>query len=674
MRFEQEVNLFAREATIKRFVAAETAMAVVQGKISAMISESEIIELNNSQTTMYSKLASAILQVNALQLNFSDLTTKYDTVTGQYTALDSKVASYKAGVDELSANLTSVSKNIQDNYSTTAEMSTAINASAGTLSVQLSQVETSVKSYTDTKKSEAVSEANKATDTKLTSAEASAKAYTDAAKAAAILSANESLSGALESYSTTEAMNTAISVSAGTLSANLSKVETSVKTYADTKKTEAIDAAGLVSETKKNEAITAAGLASDAKKTEAIKAAADAADAKLKSYSTTSEMNTAISISAGALSVDLSKMETTVKTYADTKKAEAISAADVAAANKLKSYSTTSEMNTAIDAVAGSFSVKISQTETTVKSYTDAAKAEAVSSANAATAESLKDYSTTAEVTAATTETLKDYSTTEAMNAATTDKLKSYSTTTAMNAAITAATNSLSLSVSSSYALKTDLTSATGRLTTLEAWKKAAELKITDSAIVATVTSSTAYTDALNGKVAVGTLSSQLSLEPGLIELKSNRLAITSTYFKLTKDGKITATSGTFEGRLRTENYGDWGGAWLDLYDGVMDGGKDSSTITGKLDLSANYAGDAANPHVALWAKRDLHLQADRNILIETDNTVTLSGSSIRVIRAGETRNVVTCSSNFNIQFNWIDGVGLALYVGTTFMGWVTYG
>lgn len=50
MRLEQEVNVFAKDAIKRRFLAAETSVSVMQGKISALISESEIQELQNSGT------------------------------------------------------------------------------------------------------------------------------------------------------------------------------------------------------------------------------------------------------------------------------------------------------------------------------------------------------------------------------------------------------------------------------------------------------------------------------------------------------------------------------------------------------------------------------------------------------------------------------------------------
>ena len=64
---------------------------------------------------MHSKLASAIFQIDGLKVNFSELNTKYDKVSSQYTALNSKVAEYKADVDGLSADLTAVNTKLEKN-------------------------------------------------------------------------------------------------------------------------------------------------------------------------------------------------------------------------------------------------------------------------------------------------------------------------------------------------------------------------------------------------------------------------------------------------------------------------------------------------------------------------------------------------------------------------------
>lgn len=139
MRFEREINIYGDEVILKRFTANETSISVIQGEISAIISESELIELIDSSVTMYSKLASAIMDIDSLTINFSDLTTKYNTVSGQYTALDSKVSEYKASVDGLSANVSQISQNLANNYSTTTVMNSAIDLKINQFSTSVSE-------------------------------------------------------------------------------------------------------------------------------------------------------------------------------------------------------------------------------------------------------------------------------------------------------------------------------------------------------------------------------------------------------------------------------------------------------------------------------------------------------------------------------------------------------
>mgnify|MGYP004533930481 CR=1 FL=1 len=138
MRFQKEVNIFAPDAVLKRFQANETNFSVVKGKIEALISESEILELQNSKVTMYSKLADVKLAVDGLEQTYTDISSKYDSVTGKYTDLDAKVAEYKSTVDGFSSNLSQVRSNLKDNYSTTTTMNTVIQGKIDELSLSVS--------------------------------------------------------------------------------------------------------------------------------------------------------------------------------------------------------------------------------------------------------------------------------------------------------------------------------------------------------------------------------------------------------------------------------------------------------------------------------------------------------------------------------------------------------
>ena len=207
MIFEQPVNIYSQDYVLKRFQSNETAVQVVRGKLSALISESELIELQNSKATMYSKLASAVLDINSLQLQFSDISSKYDTVTGQYSSLDAKVADYKAGLDGFSVNLTNLSARINSDYSTTTAMNTAIKASVDGLSSTIS------KTYATGADVQA----------KLQAADTTAKGYADAAQSAAVKAANANTEELLKSYPTVTAMESAIKQNADSITASVSK-------------------------------------------------------------------------------------------------------------------------------------------------------------------------------------------------------------------------------------------------------------------------------------------------------------------------------------------------------------------------------------------------------------------------------------------------------------------
>ena len=206
MRFQKEVNIFARGATLKRFQANETNFSVLKGRIEALISESEIIELQNSKVTMYSKLASIKLTVDGLSQSYTDISSKYDSVFDQYTSLDAKVAEYKSGVDGLTQNLSHVHTDLKNNYSTTVAMNAAIKAEIDGFS---SKVSKTYATGSDVKQ-------------KLKTADATAQGYADAAKKAAIDTAKVSTDELLKSYVTIKQMQSAIDQKADSITSTVS--------------------------------------------------------------------------------------------------------------------------------------------------------------------------------------------------------------------------------------------------------------------------------------------------------------------------------------------------------------------------------------------------------------------------------------------------------------------
>lgn len=211
---------------------------------------------------------------------------------------------------------------------------------------------------------------------------------------------------------------------------------------------------------------------------QAEKNAKDDTDTKLKNYSTTVEMNSAINQAADSISLEVSKKYATTgqleekytdavkagKTAADLAESNATKAGQTAAANaeanatkagqdaadqaeknakadtdtKLLNYSTTLEMNSAIKQAADSISLEVSKTYTTTvqveEKYKDAVKAGQTAAANAET------NATKAGQTAAD-QAEKN------VKADTDTKLKSYSTTEQMNTAIKLAVDNITLEV-----------------------------------------------------------------------------------------------------------------------------------------------------------------------------------------------------------------------------------
>ena len=405
MIFEQPVNIYSQDYALKRFQSNETAVQVVRGKLSALISESELIELQNSKATMYSKLASAVLDINSLQMQFSDISSKYDTVTGQYSSLDAKVADYKAGLDGLSVNLTNLSTRINNDYSTTTAMNAAIKASVDGLSSTVSQT-----------------------------------------------------------YATTQ-----------NVKSSLAEADTNAKKYADSAQNTAISQA-------QQDATSKADAAESNAKADT--------DNKLKSYSTTVAMNSAIKQMADSITLSVSK---TYATGAD------LSAGLSGADQKAKNYADSA----------------LQSADKSAKGYADAAQSAAVKAANANTEE----------------------------------LLKSYPTVTAMESAIKQNADSITASVSKTYATKEGLSDASTKISNLETWKSQAALKITDSAIVSTVTSSTSWSK----KADKASLISQINQSAESISINASKINLkgvvtANSYFCILTDGSIKSIKGTLGG------------------------------------------------------------------------------------------------------------------------------
>lgn len=185
----------------------------------------------------------------------------------------------------------------------------------------------------------------------------------------AVSQAENAFGESLKLYPTKIEMNSAINQSAGEISTQVSmRLEGySTKEYTDTAEQAAKD--------------FASGAAQDA-----LDAANAATDSKLALYPTTIDMNSAITQTASQIKSEVSQ---TLTQYSTTEESEAYAAQMAGAAedaantstdNKLKNYSTTVQMNSAIDQKANSIILEVGQTYATKDSLSGYTKTSEVRS------------------------------------------------------------------------------------------------------------------------------------------------------------------------------------------------------------------------------------------------------------------------------------------------------
>lgn len=510
-------------------------------------------------------------------------------------------------------------------YSTTEEMKAAIELAAEGITSTVSKTYVTQAIY-----EKGIEDAKTDATTKANAAAADAKADTTAR---------------LKSYSTTTEMKTAIQQAADSITSTVSSTYVTKEDY-DTGITDA-----------KNDATTKANAAAkDAK--------ADTAS-KLKSYSTTTQMNTAIKQAADSITSTVSKTYTTIKTYeggiADAKAdattkanaAEAAAKADTTA--RLKSYSTTTEMNSAIEQAANSITLKVSEKYTEKTVYENGianAKADATTKANAAEA---------------------------AAKADTANQLKSYSTTKEMNAAIKLATDSITSTVSKTYVTQTTyeggiadakadattkannaLSSAKSDATTKanaaeknaknDTANKLKSYSTTTQMNTAIKQSADAINLEVEKKTDSDTVKSLISQAADSIRLKAAKISWSSTYSSMTEAGKLTCTSADITGDVTTKQAWNKTYKITELKQGVLKGYM-GDTQTGLLDMSAWYTDELR--HTALKGFDWLHLQAgitaivevsDGSFEVQSDKTKIYGATSVSVVGDG-----ITCSASNSV-------------------------
>lgn len=274
-------------------------------------------------------------------------------------------------------------------------------------------------------------------------------------------------------------------------------------------------------------------------------------DNTMKNYSTTEQVDAKITVSKTEISSEMNKQITETKTYADNAANTAQTNAINNTTEKLKSYSTTTEMNSAINQKADSINLSVSEQITETKTYANNVATAAQSNAIADTTEKLKSYSTTTQMNAAID--LKADAITSKVNAVEKNLSDNYSTTTQMNSAITQSANSITSTVSSTYETKTN---ASTKYTSLQSQitqnANNINLKVSTDDLVNQINVGTEAIELTGNRVIINSDNFKLSAD-GTIEAKNGTFsgAITggsiniNNKFKVDDQGNVTLPSGT---------------------------------------------------------------------------------------------------------------------------------
>lgn len=116
MVFENEINIYNPNAIKSEFHSQATQIGAVQGKIRAIISDSQITELQDGSVTMYDRLTSAEMDINGITTQVSSLRQADDQ-------LESQISTIRQTASSISAEVTSV----KNNYARKAQIIMAIN-------------------------------------------------------------------------------------------------------------------------------------------------------------------------------------------------------------------------------------------------------------------------------------------------------------------------------------------------------------------------------------------------------------------------------------------------------------------------------------------------------------------------------------------------------------------
>ena len=104
MVFQNEINLFDKDVLISRFHDLNTQVTAVQGKIAAIISDTDIREYMNGNKTVYQKLTSVEMTVDGLRTTVQDTVEESERVSGLISKFLQSSNSIEARVQQVAEN------------------------------------------------------------------------------------------------------------------------------------------------------------------------------------------------------------------------------------------------------------------------------------------------------------------------------------------------------------------------------------------------------------------------------------------------------------------------------------------------------------------------------------------------------------------------------------------
>ena len=296
MYIEQEVNIYQPAAISNEFKSQDTKIEAINGKIAVLMTDTEMQELTDSSATMYSRLAQAELDIDSLDLQFADTQTRFNAIDGRFSSVDTSLASYSASINGLSADISNVSRNLSDNYSTTTAMNAAIQASVDGLSSTVSRTYATATSLSQT--------AN--------NLESSLKTYADGVGT----DSRDYTDSVLQDYSTTSEVNAAIIQSANAINQSVANTY-ATNTALNSAKDDLEDYADTAMSSAVNTAVDSAVSQARTLANTALNDAKDYTNDKLTLYATTEQLTSSLAQTTSEITASVSAVYAT-KTQFDT--------------------------------------------------------------------------------------------------------------------------------------------------------------------------------------------------------------------------------------------------------------------------------------------------------------------------------------------------------------------